>query len=247
MSDGILSARVVWKGQVLKPDVSLSEAGVKENDKLLILPGERQAKVLDVLAMYLFLMSSNEEEFIRMMSLKDSRFDDFRETLNSMGEELHGLTSGDVADNLRAAMDVAYHRVRAWWERPAFRRWLHDPDQIEEKRQVFRTNLSPNILKHTSPLFQEAVQSKEVWRREFVKVTSNLLRLGDTILDGILELLLDVLKGKGTRRHDAHAGSDVSSSPSNSGVSSGPRMDDPSLANNLLDELSESDGDDDDK
>jgi hypothetical protein len=91
-------------------------------------------------------------------------------------------------------------------------------------------------MKSLSPKFQEAVRSKEIWRREFVKIISNVLNLGDTILDGILELLLDVLKGKGSsNRHPSNGGS------SSSGVSSSdPRMDDPSLANNLLDELSES-------
>jgi hypothetical protein len=287
----VSTSRIVWKGQLLKPGISLSEAGVsfiskswkfffpagdfltflptlilvcieryllfilskfvdmqvQPGDKVLILPGDRQAKVLDVLAMYLFLISNNEDEFIKMISeLRNGKngqggekWEAFKETLNSMGEDFQSLTANDVADNIRNGVDITYHRIRAFWDRPAFRQWLHDPDRIEEKRQVFYTNLSPNILKSLSPKFQEAVRSKEIWRREFVKIISNVLNLGDTILDGILELLLDVLKGKGSsNRHPSNPSNGGSSSY---GVSSSdPRMDDPSLANNLLDELSES-------
>jgi hypothetical protein len=180
------------------------------------------------------------------------------EAFKSMGDNISSLTRKDVADALRNSFDVMYHRLRSWWEHPSLRQGLHDPDRIESYRKVISTNLSQNLLSKLSVRLQQAVKSKDVWRREFLKVTSNVIRLGDTVLDGILDLLLDVLKGKGPNRYYPSQSSDDNrgdptfgfggneqqyASTQDTTHASDPRMDDPSLANNLLFELSESEDD----
>jgi hypothetical protein len=68
-------------------------------------------------------------------------------------------------------------------------------------------------------------------------LTTGILRLGDVILDGVLDILLDVLKGAGnsSKRDGSAAGyhRDGYAFPDAT-------LDDPSEANNLLYELSES-------
>mmetsp|Transcript_27171 Transcript_27171/g.48259 ORF Transcript_27171/g.48259 Transcript_27171/m.48259 type:complete len:344 (-) Transcript_27171:241-1272(-) len=244
--------RIVWKGKILKPGEPLSEAGIRPGDKVLVLPGERQAKGLDVLAMYIFLLSNNEEALEKLASAMQNEqsetIEKLQETLSSIGEEFQTLTRKDVADNLRNAFDLAYHGLRAWWEHPSFRQGLHDPDRIETYRKVVSTNLSPKVLEKSPTRLKEAIKSKENWRKEFLRISSNIIRVGDTILDGVLDLLLDILKGKGSNRFATQQGSSANSgfgtfsstTATSDSVFSDPRMEDPSLANNLLYELSES-------
>jgi hypothetical protein len=52
---------IIWKGQILKPDDSLIKAGIKNGDHVMILPDEKETKATDMLAVYLFLLSSNEK------------------------------------------------------------------------------------------------------------------------------------------------------------------------------------------
>ena len=105
------------------------------------------------------------------------------------------------------------------------------------------TNLSPNFLKRVSS-FQKVIESPELWRREFSKIATKLIKFGDTVLEGILDLLLDVLKGKGSSyaaKQQSFSEEGDSRSPSTStdfAVTN--EMKDPSLANNLLFELSDS-------
>ena len=132
------------------------------------------------------------------------------------------------------------------------RQGLHDPERIENYRHVFSTNLSPSFLKKISQgqQLKKIIDSPELFRREFSKFATKAIRLGDAILEGILDLLLDVLKGRGSSSRsnkylsaaqlDSESGD--SAEPANTVTSA---MEDPSLANNLLFELSESEEDSD--
>lgn len=252
------SLQILSKSKVLGPDESLSDAGIKPGDKVIIVPDARQFKVQDIMAMYLFTLSNGYDA---LQTLKSSMTEEQLEQIEQLEElwkdaeyRVNHLSRKDVADGLRHGFDVAYHRLRSLWEHPLLRQDLHDPDRIESYRKVVYTNVSPQLLKKWN--LGDAVKSKENWRREFIRRTSNVIRIGDAILDGILDLLLDVLKGKGASLKFAEQSSSEAptgaregyhrSQQSSSVPDTNPRMEDPSLANDLLYELSESDEDDDD-
>jgi len=256
---------IVWKGQILRPGDDLSKAGIKNGDRVMILPGDKEARPVDVLAVYLFLLSSNEkalEEAInRVKEEQPEMFEAMQDVSNTMWESINDLKRKDVADFFRTNFDSSYHKLRGWWERPSFRQGLHDPDRIENYRKVISTNLSNGFLKKYFPsTLRKAIETPELWRREFTKVVTKAIRIGDTILEGLLDLLLDILKGKGSSSA-AGAGSfygATSLAPSNGEPAQNgavrteansmadvitDQMNDPSLANNLLFELSESEDD----
>lgn len=250
MGNHVSPKGIVWNGQVLKPGEDLSKAGIKNGDRVMILPGDKETKAIDILGIYLFLLSSSEKAIVEAISeMKKSHPEQFEESKESFQSFLHDLKSLDevtpkqVSAVLRGCFDSTYHRLRSWWEHPSLRQALHDPQKIENYRRVVSTNLSPNFLKRVSS-FQKVIESPELWRREFSKISTKLIKFGDTVLEGILDLLLDVLKGKGSSyaaKQQSFSEEGDSRSPSTTtdfAVTN--EMKDPSLANNLLFELSDS-------
>jgi hypothetical protein len=144
------------------------------------------------------------------------------------------LKRQDVSNFLKNSLDLSYHRLRAVWDFPFFRSALTDPIRIEVYRKVVANHLSKKILSDI-PGAKQLVESPEAWRRELLKFTSALIRIGDVVLDGVLDLLLDVLKGAGKT---SMPGTTTENRKEFGNWE--PEMDDPSLANNLLFELSES-------
>jgi hypothetical protein len=247
---GIKQPQFLCNGIVLKPDEPLAKAGVKPGDKILIVPHQSDAKTQDVLAMYLFLLSHGSESFEKAMSSlteeQKEGLEQFKELVRGIHDNVNTLTRKDVADGLRHGFDVAYHHLRSLWEHPQLRQGLHDPERIEAYRKVVSTNMSPGLMKK-SPQLQKAVKSKDAWRKEFVKMASNIIRLGDVILDGMLDVLLDILKGQGSSWKYAadmdRSGTLGRLDDTSSSSFKDPRTDDPALANELLFELSESEED----
>jgi len=249
---------IVWKGQILKPGDDLSKAGIKHGDRVMILPGDKEVKAVDILGVYLFLLSSNEKAITDAVSKfkqeQPEAVEAMKEMIQSMRDDFGKMTPKHVSNVLRGGIDLSYHRLRSWWEHPSLRQGLHDPEKIENYRKVVSTNLSTRFLKKLSssptPL-QKIIESPELWRREFSKLATKVIRFGDTILEGILDVLLDLLKGS---RSSSLAEQQQKSSSAEEGVMSvNPdassdftvtnEMEDPSLANNLLFELSESEDD----
>lgn len=263
--DNHVSAKgIVWKGQILKPGDDLSKAGIKNGDRVMILPGDKEARAVDVLAVYLFLLSSNEkaldEAITKIKEEQPEMFESMQDISHSFWDLTSDLKRKDVADFYRTSFDSSYHKLRGWWERPSFRQGLHDPDRIENYRKVISNNLSNGFLKKYFPSsMQKAIQTPELWRREVAKVVTKAIRFGDTILEGLLDLLLDILKGKGSSAASAANNNyygatsspggetaregDVWTTATNMADSITDQMNDPSLANNLLFELSESEDD----
>jgi len=249
---------IVWKGQILKPGDDLSKAGIKHGDRVMILPGDKEVKAVDILGVYLFLLSSNEKAITdavaKFKQEQPEAVEAMKEMIQSMRDDFGKMTPKYVSNVLRGGIDVSYHRLRSWWEHPSLRQGLHDPEKIENYRKVVSTNLSTRFLKKLSsspsPL-QKIIESPELWRREFSKLATKVIRFGDTILEGILDILLDLLKG--SRSSSLAEQQHKSSSAEEAVISVNPdasseftvtnEMEDPSLANNLLFELSESEDD----
>jgi hypothetical protein len=273
---------IIWKGQILKPDDSLIKAGIKNGDHVMILPDEKETKATDMLAVYLFLLSSNEkaieDAITKIKQEQPESFEQMEEMFHSLRDNIQHLKKQDVVDNLRTNFDLAYHRIRSMWEHPSLRQSLHDPERIENYRKIISQNLSRTKFLNNNKQggsfnnnnrLQNAINSPEIWKKEFTKFVAKAIRVGDTILEGILDLLLDVLKGKGSSSSNANRnnsyystssqhqqdGAAEMSSSSSSWTSAAANahttladtytdeMEDPSLANNLLFELSESEDD----
>ena len=263
MGNHISPKGIVWNGQILKMGDDLSKAGIKHGDRVMILPGDKDTKAVDILAVYLFLLSSNEkyiEEAINTVKREQPEaFDALKDFAQSLRDGFSDVNRKSVANFLRNAFDLCYHRLRSWWEHPSLRQGLHDPDRIENYRQVVSTNLSSKFLKKISSpssQLQKIIDSPELWRREFSKRATKAIRFGDTILEGILDLLLDVLKGTGSSHARSHTYASGTVQPDGQGAhpddgaaAADPvtaftnEMENPSLANNLLFELSESEED----
>jgi hypothetical protein len=248
---------MVWKGRFLRRDsrggnIDLSTIGMKNGDRVLFVP-VGGVKVPDLLGYMIFMATSDEKksrlilQSLKAGTINDEYWIDFTEKLRSMNRK-------DVSYALRMGFDLAYHKLRSWWENPVLRQELHDPIYVEQYRKAVSTNVAPTVLEVFPSRLKRAIQSPDIWFKDFQKVTSAAVRFGDTIMDGILDLLLDVLKQSNTAtntyssaRPSSSVGQDYNTAGRNSSYDGSPRtwtdpqMDDPSLANDLLYELSESD------
>ena len=235
--------RVLYKGNVLEKDQNLNEAGVSDGSNLIVVTDNYPVKAKDILAV--ILESLDEEKWENLKEkLRNDKEVSVQEFLSEW-KEMQYLTRHDVSDFLRNGLDLSYHALRAFWENPSFRLGVTDPNRLEEYRKVVSLHLSKKILGEETT---KIVQDKDRWRQQVLKITTGILKLGDTILDGLLDLLLDVLNGAGktaaaARTRDA-AASHLKSQYHDDESTIATLEDDPFLANNLLFELSESEGED---
>jgi len=217
--------RLIFQGDVVE-EGPLSKYGIRDGSTMIALSGS-SVTFSEFLAVWLDM--TNNPTFEKWSKLlNNSRF---REAMKDDFHGISGLSRQGVADSIRSSLDAGYHTLRRGWEHPKFRQTFSDPIRIEGYRKVVATFLSKKVLSHMHPSAKSIVQSPEEWRKQFIKLTSDFIQAGDVILDGILEVILDVLKGAGRaatswRRHQQ---------------TYEPSMEDPNLANELLFELSESD------
>lgn len=229
----IRSGKVLYKGRILEQKELLRNVGVFDGSRIVVVTDNYQMKPKEFLALLLFTLSEEGwEKFLQAQKDHPGSLTDFL----AEWKEAQFISRDDVSAFLRNGLDLSYHALRAWWDNPNFRKSLSDSDRIEAYRKVVSLHLSQRILRDI-PGAKSLVQNPEKWRARALEITSSVVRIGDTILDGILDLLLDVLKGAGKATTPTNAkrnGREIESSA----------MDDPSLANNLLFELSDSESDD---
>lgn len=236
-------AVVIVHGKVLDdPKSLLRDHGVRNGDTVLVMLGN-SLKPHEALAMFLVLIESGGSNLAKLV-------EHWRE--HGLGDYLPNvlprLQSQQVSQGLRNAVDLGYHRLRSWWEQPIFRQALLQPNS-DIYRKVLQRHLPPMIQKELSPAAKQILQSPEAWQQEIGKVCQIILQSGDVIMDGLLDVVLDIVQGAGRNRQEsslsARFGSGSSSRSSSASTSSlyEPTMDDPSLANQMLFELSESEED----
>lgn len=225
--------RVIHKGRILNVGENLKDVGVLDGSRLMVLTDSKKMKAKEFLALFLAMVSEEGWDRFRREFLEHPEAVNH---LHSSWNRAERLTSHDVYTYLRNGLHQSYHGVRAWWERPSFRSSLADHEKIEAYRKLVAFHLNARIMDDV-PWVKNTIQSPARWRNEVSKVATIVLRTGDIVLDGMLAILLDLLKGNG--KGVAISGTLDSYSPSISKESTG---EDPDLEN-LLDELSDSDSD----
>jgi len=185
--------RVLFKGRIINAGDNLKDVGVVDGSHLMVFADDHRMKVKEVLALSLAMVSEDSWDRLRR-ELKEhpGALND----LYSKWSRTECMDSHDLYTFLRNGLDLSYHGLRAFWERPSFRSNLMDHGKIEAYRRVISFHLSPKII-NDIPWMKKNVQSPARWRTEISKVIASFLRIGDIILDGILAMLLDVLKGNG--------------------------------------------------
>jgi len=234
----ILSCRVIHKGNVLEKNTSLRKAGIHDGSSVIVVTDNYRLKGKEALAIFLEMIS--EDSWDKMKKQMKERgetidFDGFRE----IWKDSKYIKRQQVAEALRNSLDLSYRMLRGGWEHPAFRSALYDTDRIEAYRQVIDKHLSKKILGEL-PGAKSLVSDAEAWRRQISKITSVVIRAGDTILDGVLDVLLDVLKGAGkiSPGSEYSYATNPNKFPTESQIDT--TMEDPFKASDLLFELSES-------
>jgi hypothetical protein len=162
-------------------------------------------------------------------------------------ESLRSIHRDDVARRVRESMSVGYHRVREFWNTPAFRAGIRDAGHIETARQSILANTEAKRAIEQVPGGKELLQNRQAWQEYFQTFSDVTLTAGDAILDGLLDVLMDILKssssggGSGSPwNSNARGGIGSDSSSSSSSVFPVSDTIDPSVASDVLFELSES-------
>lgn len=224
--------RVIHKGRILNVGETLREVGVLDGARLVVVLNDTgKMKMKEFVALFLAMIS---EEGWDRIGRELQEHPELRNDVRLSWNRVQSLTGQDIYASFRDGLDRSYHGLRAWWERPNFRTSFTDHEKIEAYRKLFLFHLSPRIVNDV-PWLKETIHSRARWRSRVTKVAAFILRTGDVVLDGILAILLDVLKGNGS---DFAMRGDF--------PSRGPKfetsMEDPNFEN-LLFELSDSDTD----
>jgi hypothetical protein len=231
---------ILFKGKVLERKALLRQLGVQDGANVIVVTENYQMKGKEVLALFLEMITEENWENFQSKWRSHQQLNNpdssFRAAFAEQWKEARLLQRHHVSDFIRNSLDLSYHTLRASWEHPTFRRSLSDPMRIEAYRKVVANHLSKRILSDI-PGAKFLVEHPDAWKNQMLQLTTGILRLGDVILDGVLDILLDVLKGAGnsSKRDGSAAGyyRDGYAFPDAT-------LDDPSEANNLLYELSES-------
>jgi hypothetical protein len=236
-------AKVIVRGKVLEdPKSILSEQGVRNGDTVLVVVGNQPLQPHEALAMFLEMIAGDNGGVPLAKLMEQWRKQGLGAYLPHL---LPDMEAFQISQSLRNAVDLGYHRLRSWWEQPDFRRRLLQPE-LEVYRKVLKRHLPITIQKELSPAAQQILQNPEAWQQQIGKVGQTLLQYGDVILDGLLDIVLDIVQGAGRNRQDSLSGQfgkASGASPPSSPASYEPTMDDPFMANQMLYELSESEDD----
>jgi hypothetical protein len=290
-SKDLVNAKLLFRGTVLESQTSaksaspstqqqtrLKQAGIREGDTVFVVPENYRFRPHEALAVFLEMMAKDESPnnttnkkgkssspLAKLIEKWQEHVggDAIRWWLQSL-QSSHFLEREQMSQRIRSAVDLGYHRLRMVWERPSFRHALrNNPNLMEPYRKVICHHLPKSIQQELSPTTKQFLQNPQAWRDQVLQLTEGILRLGDLILDGLLDIVLDVVQGAGARggRGASSSGSNTQDTNTNTNLSSQyaasltsssqqsyhdnyePGMEDPSMANQMLFELSESEED----
>ena len=176
--------------------------------------------------------------------MKDESLDwgDVLETLRSIKRE-------DVSSVVRDSLTRGYHQLRDFWNDPNIRDALNDPIKTEAARQMCLANPELRASIEGVPGGKKLLNDQQAWRQYFQTLAEVAMSAGDAILDGLLDVLIEILKGgsstsSSSSSQDRSVGSTAGSDGNRQDPSFQSETIDPSVASNVLFELSESEDED---
>ena len=240
-------AKLIVRGKILEdPKSILKEQGVRNGDTILVVTENQPLKPHEALAMFLEMIAGENGGAPLAQLMEHWKEHDLGDYLLPLLLPDNIMDATQISQALRKAVDWGYHRLRSWWERPDFRMRLLQPE-LEIYRKVLKRHLPPTVQKELSPAAKQILQSPEAWQQQIGKAGQTILQFGDVVLDGLLDIVLDIVQGAAGRNklpEDSLSGQfSRTSGSSSSSTYYEPFMEDPFMANQMLDELSESEDD----
>lgn len=251
------TAKLLYRGKVLdNRNDKLKDYGIRNGDTIFVVPENYRFKAHEALAIFLEMMAKEDNNSNKNMeddsvpSPLAKLFAHFQEQgladyFRSWDDLLLHVHRDEIKHVIRTEVDLAYHRLRMLWEKPTFRQALANPGAIEAYRQVLASHLPPSIQKDLPPTTKQVLHNPQIWQKHVLRWTEGFLRFGDLVLDSLLDIVLDVVQGAGQSTTSALSSQFTSSRTSSSQQQPPhdhyqPTMEDPTMANQMLFELSES-------
>ena len=168
---------------------------------------------------------------------------------NDVIESLKSITRDDVSLIVRETLTRSYNQLRDFWNDPNIRGIFNDPVKIEGARQMCLSNPELRTSIEGVPGGKKLLNDQEAWNTYFQTLGKVTKSAGDTVLDGILDVLIDILKSgssnvSGPRSTTSMPDLSRSSTVGTCEPSFQSETIDPSVASNVLFELSESEEED---
>ena len=210
------TGQVFFNSKELEPSDILRRVGVKEGATLILVPSEETET------------PPNFKDAFDSLDISD--WQDLLDHISKVNKD-------EVSTWLREGFGTMYDEMKKHWLDPAYRKGLEDPNKIEAARLFIVSNKQLRDAMEEVEGGKELLKSEKKFREYVLLLNQVSIKAGDAILDGLLEVLLDVLKGAG--KHMYHGPSSSSSSSSASSPQDFSTID-PSVSASLLFELSES-------
>jgi hypothetical protein len=218
-----LVGHVEFKGKSLQPNDVLRLVGVKEGAKLtLVVTGEKKK-------------NNNNNPSLKEMLEDWNGAVDLKNLLNL----LQAVNREEVASLMREGMEQTYHILRQKLDNPAVRKGWNDPRQIENFRQsILKDPNMKTIIQEMNGVSKDLLNNADSWRDYVQSLNEVATKAGDAVLDGMLEVVLDVLRGSSSSSGQAARRGEGKSGDED--LYNFNRNMDASITTNVLFELSES-------
>jgi hypothetical protein len=213
------TGQVLFRGKELEPTDILRRVGVKEGATVTLVPSSSSPSE-DILE-----SPPNFKEAFSIMDISD--WQDLLDHINKVNKD-------EVSTWLREGFGSIYDEMKKHWLDPQYRKMIDDPNKIEAARLFIVSNSALRDAIEEVDGGKELLKSQDKFRDYILSLNLVAIKAGDAIFDGVLEVLLDVLKGAGKHMYGP------SSSSSSSRTSQDFSSIDPSVSASLLFELSES-------
>ena len=156
---------------------------------------------------------------------------------NEVLERLRSIKREDVASVVKESLTRGYHQLRDFWNDPNVRNSLKDPIKSEATRQMVLANPELRASIEGIPGGKKILNDQLAWQQYFQSLSDVATSAGDAILDGLLDVLIEILKGTSSTGNNEFGTSQKDPSFQSETI-------DPSVASNVLFELSESEDED---
>ena len=254
-------SQISFRGKTLKATDILRRVGVKDGAKVVVtLPESKSEPKLSHKKRKRDHNSKNPNkgntgwgESFRSPPFSDNRFEgsggkpppSIFEWMKDEGvnwgdvlERLRSIKREDVSSVVRESLTRGYHQLRDFWNDPNTRNLLKDPIRSEAARQMILANPELRASIEGVPGGKKILNDQLAWQQYCQSLSDVTISAGDAILDGLLDVLIGILKSSTSSTGNNEFGT------SQQDPSFQSETIDPSVASNVLFELSESEDED---